>query len=82
LAPENRYAAFMIRFQWMKNDKQPTWIVSMQSTKTGELRWYPSLEALITFLREEFGEYDGGDDASPSGSKVTEGEANETPGNR
>jgi hypothetical protein len=27
----------------------------MQSTKTGELRWFPNPEALIQFLRNEFG---------------------------
>ena len=27
----------------------------MQSTKTGELRWFPSLDALIQYLQSEFG---------------------------
>jgi hypothetical protein len=82
LAPDNRYASFMMRFQWMKNDQQPTWIVSMQSTKTGGLRWFASLEALITFLREEFGEYDGADVASLSGTRVPESETHQIPGSR
>lgn len=56
--PDNRYSSFMLRFQWMKNNQQPTWIVSMQRTGTGELRWFPNLDALITFLREEFGNAD------------------------
>ncbi len=57
-----RYASFMLRFQWAKNDKQPTWLISMQSTKTGQLRWFPNLEALIAFLREEFAEREGESD--------------------
>jgi hypothetical protein len=40
---------------WAQDQDHPTWLVSMQSTKTGELRWFPSLEALIQYLREEFG---------------------------
>ena len=55
MTPNIRYASFMLRLQWTQNDDCPTWIVSMQSTKTGELRWFPSLEALIQFLRDEFG---------------------------
>jgi hypothetical protein len=47
----DRYAAYMLRMQRTKNDQQPTWIVSMQSTKTGDQRWFPSLEALVAFLR-------------------------------
>ncbi|MCA9926805.1 MAG: hypothetical protein KC421_30770 [Anaerolineales bacterium] len=30
----------------------------MQSTKTGELRWFPNLNALIKFLQDEFGGYE------------------------
>ena len=51
----SRYASFMLRLQWTQNDDCPTWVVSMQSTKTGELRWFPNLDALILFLRDEFG---------------------------
>jgi hypothetical protein len=46
----------MLRLQWAQNDDQPTWVVSMQSTKTGALRWFPNLEALIQYLRDEFGD--------------------------
>lgn len=59
LTPNDRYASFMLRLQWAKNDELPTWVVSMQSTKTGELRWFPNLDALIAFLRDEFGERNG-----------------------
>ena len=52
--PDHQYASYMLRLQWAKNNTKPTWIVSMQSTKTGEQRWFPSLEALIAFLHEEF----------------------------
>jgi hypothetical protein len=55
VTPNIRYASFMLRLQWTQNDDCPTWIVSMQSTKTGELRWFPNLDALILFLRDEFG---------------------------
>ena len=54
MTPNIRYASFMLRLQWTQNDGRPTWVVSMQSTKTGELRWFPNLDALIQFLRDEF----------------------------
>jgi hypothetical protein len=50
-----RYASFMLRLQWMENDDHPAWVVSMQSTKTGELRWFSNLDALVQFLQGEFG---------------------------
>ena len=49
------YASFMLRLQWMENDDHPAWVVSMQSTKTGELRWFSNLDGLIQFLQKEFG---------------------------
>lgn len=62
---DHTYASYMLRLQWAKNNTEPTWIVSMQSTKTGEMRWFPSLEALIAFLHEEFdvSESPGGEEA-------------------
>jgi hypothetical protein len=45
----------MLRLQYEQNDNHPTWLVSLQSTKTGELHWFPSLDALVQFLRNEFG---------------------------
>ena len=54
LTPEICYASYMLRLQRVRSEDHPTWIVSMQSTKTGELRRFPNLEGLITFLKEEF----------------------------
>lgn len=51
---DSHYASYLLRLQWAKNNTEPTWIVSMQSIKTGEQRLFPSLEALIAFLHEEF----------------------------
>ncbi len=53
--PHKRYASYMLRLQWTYNDDQPTWLVSMQSTETGELCWFPNLDALVQFLGDEFG---------------------------
>lgn len=78
MTPDERYASFLLRLQWMKNGQQPTWIVSMQSTKTGTLRWFPNLEALITFLREEFGEYER--DAESDAKSIEKD--HQAPGNR
>jgi hypothetical protein len=54
MTTNDRYASYMLRFQWVKNENQPTWIISVQSAKTGELRWFPGLDALVDFLHEEF----------------------------
>ncbi len=85
MTPDNRYASFMLRFQWMKNDKQPTWIVSMQRVGTGELRWFPNLDALITFLREEFGDADlacGSSETEDRGDTALQENDRLTPGSR
>lgn len=58
LAPKIRYASFMLRLQWTQSDDHPTWVISVQSTKTGETRWFPSLDALIHYLQDEFGSYE------------------------
>jgi hypothetical protein len=55
--PQNsNYASFLIRFHWTHNGDKPTWVVSIQSTKTGEQRWFPNLEALIDYLQTEYGD--------------------------
>ncbi|MCA9957591.1 MAG: hypothetical protein H6665_16015 [Ardenticatenaceae bacterium] len=56
-APKMQYISFMLRLQWAQNDGCPTWVVSIQSTMTGELHRFPSLDALIQFLLDEFGDY-------------------------
>jgi hypothetical protein len=52
----NRYASFLLRLQWTQNNNGPAWLASIQSTRTGETRWFPNLDALVQFLREEFEE--------------------------
>ncbi len=83
MTPDNRYASFMLRFQRMKNDKEPTWIVSMQKTGTGELRWFPNLDALIAFLREEFGDaVRGGSETEGRGDTALQEKDRLIPGSR
>ncbi len=54
----NIYNSYMLRLHWAQNSDHPTWVASIQSTKTGELRWFPNVDALIQFLQEEFGNYE------------------------
>jgi hypothetical protein len=54
--PDKSYASFMLRLQWMPNPVSPTWVASIQSTRTGELRHFSSVDALVQFLKEEFRE--------------------------
>lgn len=58
LTPTNQYASFLLRLQWMQNDGCPTWVASIQSTQTGELRRFSGIDALIQFLQAEFNKDD------------------------
>ena len=53
--PNITYASYLLRFWQVQNDKHAVWVVSVQSTATGGLRRFPNVEALIEFLRSEFG---------------------------
>ncbi len=55
------YQSFLCRFQWVQNDNHPTWIVSSQSTQTGEQQVFSSLEGFIQFLQAEFGTCNDGE---------------------
>jgi hypothetical protein len=72
LIPKNGYASFMLRLLQVKNNDCPTWVISTQSTKTGELRWFPNLEALVQFLWKEFGDGEGKDHSNPSATRNIE----------
>ena len=54
MTSNDRYASFLLRLQRAQNENCPIWLTCIQSTKTGELRWFPTLEAFIQFLHEEF----------------------------
>lgn len=79
MTPNIRYASFMLRLQWIQNDDHPAWVVSMQSTKTGELRWFPNLNALVQFLWDEFGDCETKDSGQPALLPITD---QPTPENR
>jgi hypothetical protein len=49
------YTSYLLRLWQMQNDQQTTWVASVQSTTTGELRSFPSTSALLEFLQAEFG---------------------------
>jgi hypothetical protein len=44
----------MLRLRRMPNDDQPTWIVSLHNTQTGQQVCFPRLDGLIDFLQSEF----------------------------
>jgi hypothetical protein len=54
----DHYVSFLIRLQVAQNDNHPTWLASLQSTKTGELRWFPNVDGLIQYFQDEFGDCD------------------------
>jgi hypothetical protein len=49
------YASYLLRFYRVQGVTGVIWAASIQSTATGELRRFASLETLIRFFREEFG---------------------------
>ncbi len=55
MSTDHIYSSFLLRLQPAQDADRPTWLVSLQSTKTGQLRWFPNLDALLEHLRSEFG---------------------------
>ena len=49
------YISYLLRLRRIKSREHPVWVPSVQSTTTGDQRQFADLEALIDFLRAEFG---------------------------
>jgi hypothetical protein len=64
LIKDKDYNSFMFRFRWVQNDDHPTWIVSVQNTRTGQQLWFSNLDGLIKFLQDQFGSGKDPDNAS------------------
>jgi hypothetical protein len=63
LSSHDHYASFMLRLHWVQNGERFAWVASTQSTRTGELRWFPNLEAFVRFIRDEFRDYEAASDS-------------------
>jgi hypothetical protein len=61
------YASYLLRLRRVQNNDRPVWVASVQSTATGEQRPFADLEALVEFLRAEFGQRE----ETPPGRPVT-----------
>lgn len=48
------YTSYLLRLWCAQQADGHTWIACVQSTATGERRWFPNLEALAQFFRDEF----------------------------
>lgn len=55
MAFNHGYASYLLRLRQVQNDQRVTWAASIQSTADGEQRPFADVEALVTFLRAEFG---------------------------
>lgn len=62
---KGNYASYLLRIWRMRDDAQPTWVASIQSPATGELRCFSSVGALLAFLQTEFGESERSGEDSP-----------------
>jgi hypothetical protein len=51
------YASYMLRLRLMGQGNQTLWVASIENTATGLQRSFPGIEALVAFLRAEFGAY-------------------------
>ena len=49
------YASYLLRLRLSEQEGQPTWRASLESTRDGQRIEFPSLEALIDFLRARIG---------------------------
>jgi hypothetical protein len=49
------YASYMLRLRLMGQGNQTLWVASIENTATGSQRSFPGIEALVAFLRAEFG---------------------------
>jgi hypothetical protein len=65
--PPNIYTSYLLRVQLRQSGDHSIWVASLQSTKTGELRWFPTIEVLIRFLRDEFCSHNEAGDSNSAG---------------
>ncbi len=46
------YHSFLVRFWTSESDEPPIWHISLESTRTREIRSFTSLEDLLNFFKE------------------------------
>jgi hypothetical protein len=54
------YYSCLLRVWQVQSGDHLTWVASIQSPSTGELRSFPNIEALMQFLQDEFGNCEKG----------------------
>ena len=54
-APGQRYRAYMLRLRWT-GDEPPVWRASLEEVTGGELTVFPSLDAMLAWLKEQIHE--------------------------
>lgn len=55
MQPNTIYASYLLRLRQVQDNGRAVWVASLQSTVSGELRSFPSVEALVRFLETEYG---------------------------
>ncbi len=50
---KHRYFSFLLRVWLAGNNHQPQWHASLEDTRTGDRKGFPSLEALYTYLKNQ-----------------------------
>ncbi len=55
MSPLDRYPyySFLLRLWAESGDDSPIWRASLEDTRTGKRQGFPSVEALIAYLREQ-----------------------------
>ena len=55
MSPPDRYPyySFLLRLWAEPGDNSPIWRASLEDTRTGKRQGFPSVEALIAYLREQ-----------------------------
>jgi hypothetical protein len=61
------YMSYLLRLRRSHGDRQPAWRASLESTRDGQRQDFDSVDALIAYLRDRFGQKEGSDEKANGG---------------
>ena len=56
----DNYASYLLRLKRSERNGQPSWRASLESTRDGQKLEFNSVEALVAFVQDRFGQGQGG----------------------
>ena len=61
------YMSYLLRLRRSHGDRQPAWRASLESTRDRQRQDFESVDALVAYLRDRFGQNEGGDENANRG---------------